>query len=435
MKLRPFELGLVVVFLVLLILSLIILSSFKKKPEDTGPAVGDVQVWGTLPQEGMENILREVSNKDIAFLGVTYRYIEPQNFEQELTNALADGTGPDAVLVSHESLIPLRKRIKPVSYESFPQRDFRDLYVDGAQVFALSDGLYGYPVAVDPMVMYWNKNILATENILGAPASWEALINDQFGTLIERNADRTINRSVVALGEYGNVRNAFGIISMLLLQSGTKGVIDTDGKFYNVALNQAIGNSGEPLSVAAEFYTRFSRPTNSLYSWNRSLKQDRDQFLSEDLVFYFGYGSEGKELERLNPNLSFDIAEVPQGATATVRRTYGKFYGISVLKTSDNAGGAALFASSFSGAERSKLIADAYGLVPTMRSLVAAGSNDTYGRVTYKSAGIAYGWLSPSQAASNNIFDTMTKDINENRKDVTSAVYDVLGRLELEYKK
>ncbi len=68
--------------------------------------------------------------------------------------------------------------------------------------------------------------------------------------------------------------------------------------------------------MTADFYTRFARPDNTLYSWNRSFSSDRDRFVSGDLALYFGYGSEGKELERLNPNLNFDIAEVPQGATA-----------------------------------------------------------------------------------------------------------------------
>ena len=155
--------------------------------------------------------------------------------------------------------------------------------------------------------------------------------------------------------------------------------------------------------------------------------------MGEKLALYFGYGSEGPDIERLNPNLSFDIAEVPQGQTATVRRTYGRFYGLAALKTSDNLAGASILLTSLGSSENMKRISDKYGLVPALRSLVSEGSNETYGRVTYKSASVAYGWLSPNESAVRESFETLVQDLNENRLDTPSAVSDTLKRLELEY--
>lgn len=127
------------------------------------------------------------------------------------------------MLISHEKLVETRKRIQPVSYESFPIRNIRDSYLDGAQIFALDDGLYGYPIAVDPIMMYWNRDIFANKDLLSAPATWEDLVNSVFPKLIERDSDRTIRQSVVAMGEYDNVRNAFGILSTLLIQGVQRG--------------------------------------------------------------------------------------------------------------------------------------------------------------------------------------------------------------------
>ena len=155
--------------------------------------------------------------------------------------------------------------------------------------------------------------------------------------------------------------------------------------------------------------------------------------MSEDLAIYFGYGSEATELAKQNPNLSFDIAEVPQGASATVRRTYGRFYGLVALKSSKNLAGASLVMNDLASKNNAEKIARSYGMAPVLRSSVSSGSSDTYGRVIYKSAGITYGWLSPKREAANSIFTTMTQDINENRRDIGGAVSDALGRLELEY--
>lgn len=431
MKIRPFEFVLVAVFVGLAIFSLILLSTFQSRSGKDDFFVGRVSIWGTLDGVAMKNLLDELTESNETYAGVSYRQVDEQAFSSELTNALADGVGPDIVLLSHEQLVDFRRRISPISYDSFPIRDVRTSYVDGAEIFALSDGLYAYPVAVDPLMLYWNRDMLTNSNLLTAPQSWEGLINSYVPNLTTRDFDRTITKSAVALGEYQNVRNAFGIISTLLLQSGSR-LVEEEGTGYQIRLNDSV-SGGEPLVTTVDFYTRFSRPNNTLYSWNRSFTSDRQSFLAEDLAMYFGYGSEGKEIERLNPNLNFDIAEMPQGASATVRRTYGKFYGLALLRSSQNVAGAAAVMGVLSSQQYAEQIALDNNLVPASRASVAAGSNDTYGRLAYRSAAIAYGWLSPSQLVVSNIFTTMTRDVTEGRFNETGATADALERLQVEY--
>ncbi|MCB9815765.1 extracellular solute-binding protein [Candidatus Nomurabacteria bacterium] len=435
MKLRPFELGLVIVFAGLAIGALILLTSYKGDGDDPdGPVdVGTVEIWGTLPAEGINALLGELTSDIEEYRYVSYTHFTPEAFDQKLLTALADGVGPDLILVSHEKLAEMRGRIQPIPYEGegliFPLRDIRDQYLEGAQIFALSDGLYGYPIAVDPLMMYWNRDILATEGFLTQPQTWENLVNTVLPRLVKRDFDRTIERSVVAMGEYQNIRNAFGIISMLLIQGGTSGVVE-DGGRYSIQLQNSPGSLVNPLEQTVDFYTRFSKPNNSWYSWNRSFGEDRQQFVAEDLVLYFGYGSEAPVIGRINPNLNFDIAEVPQGEAATVRRTYGKFYALSLLKSTDNLSGAYQVWQHLGQPDLSARIALASNMVPAYRSLVAAGSNDTYGRVTYQSASIAYGWLNPDLDQADKILETMVEDVNENRYSFSSAASDASARLQ-----
>ena len=435
MKLRPFELALVIIFVVLGITALLLLMNFdggKSAPEGSGAISGEVQIWGTLPGEGMPDMIKQYQESYDSYADVKYWYVQPERFHDTLINSLADGDGPDLVLVSQEELVDLRRRMFPEPYETFPLRDIKTLYVDGAEIFALQDGLYARPIAVDPLVLFWNRDILATNGFLESPRTWEELVNVQFDDLINRGFDRTINRAVIAMGEYENVRNAFGVVSMLLIQGGTAGVTEQDTK-YLIELDKSVSGRSDPLRTAADFYTRFSRPANTLYSWNRSFGEDRQEFIGEDVAFYFGYASEGPEIERLNPNLNFDIAEVPQGATASVRRTYGRFYGLGVLRTSDNYSAAQSVLQEFTKTNVADTIAVNSGLVPATRATVNRGSNTTYGRIAYQSAAIAYGWLSPDQSETDDIFSTMMSDINENRRTLDEATRDALGRLELEY--
>jgi ABC-type glycerol-3-phosphate transport system substrate-binding protein len=392
-----------------------------------------VTIWGTLPQSAINSVIEGLEKQNEQFKKVSYQYYDPATFDTQLTNALADRTGPDMILTSHERLITMRKRIQPISFESFPMRDIRNKYVDGVEIFALTDGLYAFPLAIDPLMMYWNRDVLSTNGFLQAPETWESLVNSMFPQIIEREADRTIQRSVVAMGEYVNVRNAYGTISTLLLQGGSAGVVLDESGRYSIQLQNQIGGEGNPLRSALDFYTRFSKPGNTLYSWNRSLPEDRLSFVSEDLALYFGYASEGRQIQQMNPNLNFDIAEMPQDGSATVRRTYGKFYGLSVLSSSDNLSSAYSVLSSLGGQGLADAIAINSNMAPVYRASLSAGSNDEYGRVAYQSAAIARGWLNPQKAAVDNIFQTMTQDINENRRDLSGATSDAVERLELAY--
>lgn len=434
MKLRPFELGLVVIFLVLIAVSLVLLRTFR--PNDAEEVqIGTVTIWGTLPQEGVGSVLTNLENTNEGYRRVSYTFVEPREFESRLVNALADNTGPDMVLLPSDELVALRSKIRPVSYESFPLRDIESAYIDGAKIFAMTDGLYARPTLVDPLVMYWNKDMLGQAGFVEPPKTWEALNNEYLPTLTKRGNDRTIERSAVAFGEYENVRNAYDILGMLLFQAGTRGVVESSPGFYDILLNTGVDQSIQPLRVSLEFYTRFARPDNSLYSWNRSFQSDRDRFISGDLALYFGRLSEGPQLQRLNPNLNFDVAEVPQGATATVRRTHGVFYGFAVLRASDNLPGSFMVMNELSNTGNATMLAQAYSMVPTMRSVVSGGSNDRFGRVGFRSAGVAYGWLSPRRQATDQIFTTTLRDIVENRSGAPEATADTLERLQLEYNK
>jgi len=435
MKLRPFELALVIIFIVLALAALALLSSYERGPSTPDGSLaftGSVQIWGTMPGGGMQDTIASLAEQFDAYREVTYRYIPPAQFNDQLVNALADGTGPDIVLMSHEYLVDMRRRIVPYSYEVVSERDIRDAYIEGAQIFALNDGLYALPIAVDPLVLYWNRDLLATQGFLNAPRTWEELLNVQFGALIERDFDRSIRRGVVALGEFNNVRNSFGVMSMLLTQAGSGGVVESE-RGYEIKLQESIAGAINPLRTAIEFYTRFSQPANSYYSWNRSLPQDRAAFVGEDLVFYFGYASEAREIERLNPNLNFDIAEVPQGAAASVRRTYGQFYGLALLRSSDNSNAAYAVMAQLNSPQQATDIAVNSGLAPVSRQAISAGSNDTYGRIAFASAGIAYGWLNPDVSTTNQIFATMSSDVNQNRRTIDQSVNDGLQRIEQAY--
>jgi ABC-type glycerol-3-phosphate transport system substrate-binding protein len=429
MKLRPFELVLVTIFGLLALVALAMISTYKPPVDTTTATLGNsVVIWGTAPAEAFAAVLNPLKEQIEAYRVVSYVQKDARSFDSELLNALAENRGPDIIFIPHEKLLENRSKIQPVSYESFPLRDFQNLYIDGAEIFALRDGVYAYPVAIDPLVMYYNRDLLATKNIINPPATWEGVVNDIIPALVERDYNRSILRSPLAFGEYRNVNNSFAILSMLLLQGGSAMVTEGDGRYF-LNLNVNANRTGQPFENALTFYTNFASPSNPLYSWNRALGLDRDEFLAEKLVLYFGKGSEARSLGSQNPNLNFDMAEVPQGAQATVRRTYASFYGLALLKSSPNKNGSFTVLQTLGAADRSQVLADALNMAPAHRSTLTAGSNDRYGRISYQSSIVARGWLSPSPTQTNEIFGQMVEDVLSNRARPSESANDAVSRL------
>jgi ABC-type glycerol-3-phosphate transport system substrate-binding protein len=436
MHLRPFELALVVGFGLMGLLALGLLATYKPAPDTSIPTLGGaVEIWGTLDDVAFYKVLDPIVEKNEVYKVIRYTEKDPATIDSEFLNALAEDRGPDLVLIPHEKLTSYRSKLQAVPYENFPERDFKNLYIDGAELFALSDGVYAYPIAIDPLVMYWNRNMLSAKNVISAPTTWEQIVNSIVPTFVVRDFSRNITTSPIAFGEYRNVKHAGDVLGMLMIQIGSNLVAESESNTYKILINQSADRTQLPLEEALTFYTNFAiaSPVNPLYSWNRAKPMDTDAFLSEDLVLYFGKGSEAKTLAAKNPNLNFDIAEVPQGATATIRRTYGTFYGLGLLKSARNKPGAFLAMQLIGGADFAKAYANALTMAPAHRTSLASGSSDTYGRIIFSSAIAARGWLTPAPSEVDSVFAQMVEDVLANRYKSAEAANDAVGRLSQSY--
>jgi len=217
------------------------------------------------------------------------------------------------------------------------------------------------------------------------------------------------------------------------MQSGSRMVTETE-KGYEVGLNEALGDEArQPLSAALQFFVEFSNANSQLYSWNRSKENDLSSFLGEELAIYFGYGSEAFRIRERNPNFNFDVTAIPQGAGATVKRIYGQFYGLAIVKASDNPQGTFRALQRLSDQASVAGMSEALQMAPVHRSTVAAGAQNPYRQTFLYSALIARGWLDPAPSDSSDIFQQMVEDVVSNRQKVSGAVSDAVKRLELAF--
>ena len=432
--LRPFQLVLLALFGLLAIIALIFLSLYQASKQSEELAYGErVLIWGTLPQDTFKRLFQEITKTDKPFNAVEYRQIDERTFDDELVNAIAEQKSPDLIVLSGDALVSHRAKLFPIPYESFPVRDFKDTFIDGAELFMFAEGIYGIPFAVDPLVMYWNRDLFATNAIANPPRTWEEVVSVVVPKISQKTNTREITQSGIAFGEYRNIENAKEILMMLALQTGSK-LTGAEANKYVVELNEAHNDSvSRPFESVLQFYTDFSNVNSPLYSWNRAVSSAKSTFLGGDLALYFGRGSELSDIANKNPNLNFDIAPVPQGANATVFRTYGNMYAFAIPKESPNRQGAYAVARVLSGQLPAQALTGALGMAPVRRDLIGAGSKDAFVRVIFESALIARAWLDPDRTKSSDIFKQMVEDVVSNRSRVGDAVGDAVDRLELAY--
>ena len=134
------------------------------------------------------------------------------------------------------------------------------------------------------------------------------------------------------------------------------------------------------------FYTEFSNPSKTVYSWNRSLPSSRDMFARGGLAVYFGYGGEITGLREKNPHLNFDIAPVPQIRDRRTQKTFGRMTALAVAKNSSNVETAFAVAYALTGATVSRQIGDILFAAGAARPPFGNTNKCLWARIIWRSA-------------------------------------------------
>lgn len=420
-KPKIFQMVIMGVFGVLLILGFLGFSGKLPLPTSSKDVnYGEVVLWGSLPLQTMQSLL---ASNFAAEKSVRIKYVEKraETFSRDFTEALASGKGPDMVLLPQDELLVNMNKLVAVPYQTITERDFKDTFIGEGDIFLRPEGIVALPFTVDPIVMYWNRDIFTNALLTAPPAFWSEFyplapkitIRDQSGG---------ITRSFVPFGEYRNVTNAKEILSVLLMQAGSPIVANNNGALVAALVTQGPVDVENPVITAIRFYTEFSKKDKDSYSWNRSLPPSRSMFEAGDLSIYFGYASEYQSIKQKNPHLNFGVAMVPQVSRTATKLTFGRMYGVAIAAASKNQTGALRATTLLIGNGVIKDISAVTGLPPVRRDLVAVRPTDAASSVFYDSAIIARAWHDPSPTETNSVFMDMIDSVNSSRSNMSEAL-------------
>ncbi|GMQ95411.1 MAG: hypothetical protein BMS9Abin13_524 [Patescibacteria group bacterium] len=396
--------------------------------QDKDRFLGNVIVWGTLPARTMTETIGDMYGSEKT-VSITYIEKRKSTFDRDLVEALASGSGPDIILLPQDLILRHADKVYAIPYETLSQRDFKNRFIEEGELYLSEEGVLALPFIIDPMVMYWNRDSFSSAGLSSPPAFW-----DEFFTiaplLTSKDRESNIIKSALSFGEFRNVLHAKDIISMLIMQAGNPIVVKSPMKKSGVAttLDESFNYEVLPTNAAVRFFTEFSNPVKTSYSWNRSLQFSQDMFVSGDLAVYLGYASELSLLQRKNPHLNFDVAEVPQSRGGGKKITFGRMQGLAILKASPNIPASFRAVSLLSDAEFISLISGAINLPPVRRDLLSKKPTDSYLPLFYDAALVSRAWLDPSPELTDTIFREMIERVVSGR----SKVYDAVSTADVE---
>lgn len=323
------------------------ISQFGKNSTDP-KLTGNILIWGTLPADKISNILYEYSQNAKTY-SVSYEEVPEDKLIFRFIESSANDRAPDILLVPENVIVPIKNFNYQFNQDLISEKTFKEKYVRSTYKFFAPTGVFAFPVAIDPLVMYVNTDILTNAGFTKPPETWGDIPLYVSRVLGFTNSDGNNVQRAIALGSMNNILHNREILLTLLMQLKNNVIErrfeekpDKENISYVEKFESVFGIANEELKIKNDllaeqvfvFFTSFVNPNiKEAYTWSKKAPMDRDLFASGNLGIYFGLASDKAYINSKNPHLSYELAMVPgpKGDTANFRNTsYVKIYSASI---------------------------------------------------------------------------------------------------------
>jgi len=323
----------------------------------------ELEFWGVFDPEDVFRSTINTYQSSRPNVSINYRKLRFEEYERELINAWAEGRGPDIFMVhntwfgGYESKIsPLPSKIKVPTVQIKPGLKQEKIYsfkeivtprpqqLDTGYIQVIADDvvrdskIYGMPLGVDTLVLYYNRNILDQAGVKNIPRTWQD-VKEASQAITRYNEEGEVERSGIALGGALNINRSFDIISLLMAQNGTE--FTRSGKVtFAGGSSFSSDRSFRPGQEALRFYTDFGLSSKEVYTWSEDLPSEQELFISGRLGMMLGYAFQLPTLKAQGPKLDFGVAPIPHinvDGTDAVGETvnWANYWNLSVARATD----------------------------------------------------------------------------------------------------
>lgn len=263
-----------------------------------------LEIWGSFDDSDAYGDIIGAYRKINPYVeDITYRKLSADTYKQDLLDALAAGKGPDVFLIRNSWLPDFADKVEAAPEYITDERSFRETFVDVvADDFLGPDRkIYGAPLSVNSLALYYNKDLFNAAGITTPPRTWDEFSED-VRKLSKIDAFGNIVQSGAAFGTSYNINRSTDILTALLFQ---RGLSFWDPVSHDVQL------TGQPEGVA-DFYTRFASIQSPVYTWNPGMHYSVDAFYETRTAMMINYSWQHSTLKRKNAKLNFGVAPLPQ---------------------------------------------------------------------------------------------------------------------------
>ncbi|HWQ59635.1 MAG TPA: extracellular solute-binding protein [Candidatus Fimivivens sp.] len=265
-----------------------------------------LEMWGSIDDsDSYQTTISAYQQLGQSHIGkVSYRKMTPETYRDDLLKAFAEGNGPDIFLI-RSSWLPLFKNlIAPApSYET-TEKEFHDSFVDVAADDLVVEGkVYGVPLSVDSLALYYNKDLFNAAGITTPPSTWDDVVAD-VKLLNAVDSYGNIRQSGIALGTAKNINRSTDILLAMATQYGLKP--------SSAGFSDTISLSDPSVQKALSFYSGFAGIGSDRYSWNANQHYSIDDFYEGNLAMMVNYSWQIDTIRKKNPKLNFGVAPLPQ---------------------------------------------------------------------------------------------------------------------------
>lgn len=409
----------VVVVIVLLVLVLGSVGGGKQARQAT------LQFWGAFDDSSFyEKAIAEFERLNPG-VRIVYRKLNFEDYEKELVNSFAAGTGPDIWLMHNtwlpkhgDKIFPLPQIVKGEKKPLFTLKDFQDQFLDVAFNDLTSNGqIYALPIYIDTLGLYYNKDLFNSAGITGPPKTWDDF-NEDVRRLTTVDSRGNISRSGAAIGTARNINRSTDILMLLMLQSGVQ-MTDSDrnsATFSRPVQGEAVGER------ALQYYTDFANLTKQVYTWNDQQHYSIDAFTEGNVAMMFNYSHHISTIRSKSSRFNFGTAQVPQVSGSPTAINFASYWAPTVSKQSKNAVTAWKFLVYLSSQKGALYYVNVSNRPSARRDLIDQQKSDPDLGVFAIQALSARSWYQVDNSAIETIFADMVDDVNLGRASVRDAL-------------
>ncbi|MFH1653796.1 MAG: extracellular solute-binding protein [Pseudomonadota bacterium] len=391
-----------------------------------------LQFWGVFDQKSVyDPIFRDFQAQN-PNIKIVYRMFSYEDYERSLLDALAAGTGPD-IFMMHNTWLPKHgDKMTPLP-EQFPEygglmtlKDFQDQFVDvTAQDLIYGNKIYGLPLYVDTLALYYNKDLLNNAGITRPAQTWEEF-NSDVETITRLDGSGNIVQSAAAIGTARNINRSTDILTNLMIQSGVQ---MTDAGNSSATFSRTVNNTavGE---IALKFYTDFANPSVRTYTWNDAQYYSIDAFAEGKTAMMLNYSHQIPVLKAKAARLNFGVAPMPQISSSDIR-TYANYWAVTVSNQSQSANDAWRFLIYLTSKDGASNYLNATLRPAARRDLIELQRNDLDLGVFALQALSARSWFQIDNTAIETIFADMIDDVNYRRATIREALQNAEARVDV----